>query len=153
MSDPFRDKPFPKGALIGAAALIGVSLALTAGARIAGYDPSVVPAESARVDSRMLAFEDSADGAVIVREPGSRDIVAVLEPGTNGFVRAVLRGFARERRARNVGASPPFELILWEDGRLSLHDPETGRQAQMNAFGPTNRGAFRQLLGAGEQAS
>lgn len=148
MSEIFKDRPFPKGALLGAACLVGLSLALTAGARLAGVSASVVPAAVERVDSRLLVFEDRRDGAVIVRAPEDGIIVAELAPSTNGFVRAVLRGFARERRAKAVGAAPPFELILWQDGRLSLFDPETGRAAQMNAFGTTNLEAFAQLLTA-----
>lgn len=153
MSDPFKDRPFPKGALIGAACVVGFTLAVTAGARIAGYDASVVPASVELIDSRALAFEDREDGAVVVRDPGSGQVVEVLAPGTNGFVRAVLRGFARERRAMEIGAEPPFELILWGDGRLALHDPETGRSAQMNAFGPTNLHAFADLMTAQGDAS
>lgn len=153
MSELFKDRPFPKGALVGAACLLGFSLALTAGARLTGVDASAVPAAVERVDSRVLVFEDRQDGAVIVRDAASGMLVAELAPGTNGFVRAVLRGFARERRAKAIGAAPPFELILWQDGRLSLFDPETGRSAQMNAFGPTNLAAFAQLLTAKGEVS
>jgi putative photosynthetic complex assembly protein len=68
--------------------------------------------------------------------------------GTNGFVRGVLRGLARERRLNDVGAQPPFQLTRWSDGRLSLDDPATGRRIDLVAFGPTNAGAFAQLLTA-----
>ena len=148
MSEPFKDQQFPRGALIGAACLVGFTLVVTAAARITGFDASVVPDAEARIDSRVLNFEDRQDGAVVVRDPESGQVVEVLAPGTNGFVRAVLRGFARERRSMDIGAGPPFELILWSDGRLALHDPATGRSAQMNAFGPTNLQAFAQLLTA-----
>ena len=73
-------------------------------------------------------------------------LVDVLAPGTNGFVRGVLRGLVRERRADRVGPQPPFRLTRWADGRLSLDDPSTGRHVDLEVFGPTNSGAFAQIL-------
>jgi putative photosynthetic complex assembly protein len=73
-------------------------------------------------------------------------LVDTLQPGTNGFVRGVLRGLVRERRADHVGAAPPFRLTRWADGRLSLDDPSTGRHVDLEVFGPTNAGAFAQIL-------
>ncbi len=58
----------------------------------------------------------------------------------------MLRGLARERRARQVGTAPPFRLTRWADGRLSLDDVETGRHVDLEVFGPTNAGAFADIL-------
>ena len=90
----------------------------------------------------------SPDGAVAVYEAESGRVVDVVAPGTNGFVRGVMRGFARERRSHEVGAAPPFRLTLWEAGNLSLEDPTTGRRVELDAFGPTNRQAFERFLTA-----
>jgi putative photosynthetic complex assembly protein len=98
------------------------------------------------VSSHELRFEDRADGAVLVYE--HEQLVDTLSPGTNGFVRGVLRGLARGRRADGVGRSPPFRLTRWADGRLSLDDPETGRHVDLEVFGPTNAGAFADILTA-----
>ena len=73
--------------------------------------------------------------------------VAVLPSGEGGFVRGVLRGLARERRAHDIGSQPPFVLTRWSNGLLSLEDPETGRRVDLNAFGHTNKGAFARFLG------
>jgi putative photosynthetic complex assembly protein len=80
-------------------------------------------------------------------------VVDVLPPGTNGFVRGVLRGLARERRRQEIGQQPPFRLTLWDDGRLSLEDETTGRRIELEAFGPTNLAAFARLLAAKGEAS
>ena len=145
MSGYSTDKPFPRAALIGAACLVGLSLLLTAAARVTGLETSVVP-DANRVDERFVRFIDRENGAVVVRDAETDERIEVLAPGTNGFLRAVLRGFARVRRAQGVGSVPPFALVLWDDGRLSLEDPATGRAAQLNAFGPTNLEAFSDLL-------
>ena len=63
-------------------------------------------------------------------------------------MRGVLRGLARDRRADGIGRSPPFRLTRWADGRLSLDDPATGRHVDLEVFGPTNAGAFAEILTA-----
>jgi putative photosynthetic complex assembly protein len=65
----------------------------------------------------------------------------------------VLRGMARERRSRGVDSTPPFRLVRWSDGRLSLEDPSTQREIALEAFGPTNSGAFADLFTRAEAAS
>jgi len=42
----------------------------------------------------------------------------------------------------------PFHLALHVDGRLTLEDPVTARTIELEAFGPTNSGAFARLLPA-----
>ena len=131
MSDPHHDRPFPRGALIGAALLLGSAILLAGAARITGVGTLAKPTSTA-IDTR------EAEGA--------EGPVAILAPGTNGFVRSVLRGLARERRLQGVGSAPAFRLTRWADGRLSLDDPSTGRIVELGAFGPTNRAAFAQLM-------
>ncbi len=140
-----HDRPFPRGVLIAAGALLGLSLVAAASARITGIGTTPNPT-AAEVERFAFHFDDRADGAVVVRSAVDGSTVRVLEPGTHGFVRSVVRGLARERRARGIGPEPAFHLTHWADGRLSLDDPATGRTVELGAFGPTNAGAFAQLL-------
>ena len=98
------------------------------------------------IESRELRFIDRQDGAVVVLDYRDDSTVDVLEPGTNGFVRGVMRGMARERRSKSVSAEPPYRLAYWSDGRLTLDDPSTGRWVELVAFGPDNIGAFARML-------
>ena len=143
-----NDQPFPRGALVSAAALIGLSLVAAAAARLGGLQAGQPPSAETAVASRDLRFADRADGAVVVSEAAGGRVVDVLAPGTNGFARAVLRGLARERRREEIGREPPFRLTRWADGRLSLADTSTGQEITLQAFGPTNAQAFAQLLTA-----
>jgi putative photosynthetic complex assembly protein len=145
MSDTTDRALLPKGALIGAAALVILSLSMAGIARLTGYQPAR-PAPSAVVESRDLRFVDRSDGAVLIYAVDGDQPVDILAPGTNGFVRGVLRGLVRERRADQIGAAPPFRLTRWADGRLSLDDPSTGRHVDLEVFGPTNAGAFADIL-------
>ena len=83
-------------------------------------------------------MQEAAGGAEIIR----------LEPGTNSFIRATLRGLVRERRMGELGPQAPFRLAAWNDGRLTLEDMATGRIIDIVAFGPTQTEAFARLLSA-----
>lgn len=146
MSDPFEDRSLPRGALAAAAGLIVISIAGAAYGRIGGHATAAPPA--AAVETRQLRFTDRADGAVVVTEEDG-DLVTVVAPGTNGFMRGVMRGLAQERLRRNAGPETPFELTRWSDGRLSLTDPVTDRHVYLQAFGPSNVAPFAALLAAG----
>lgn len=139
-------QPFPRAALVGAALLLGLSMLGVWAARTSGVGLTRMP-EAAPVASRELRFEDRDDGSLAVIDAQSRGPVAVLPPASNGFMRGVLRGLARERRRASVGAEPPFRLTRWADGRLSLEDPATGQRINLEVFGPTNAAAFARLLG------
>ena len=143
----------PKGALFLACGLVLTALAATTAARIAQLPPAAVPAtvrasENARVViTRSLRFSDRADGAVVIEDVAAGRVAGTVAPLTkSGFVRSVMRGMARDRRMRGLGADAPFDLTLWSDGQLSLVDSLTGRALELGAFGPTNRDAFLALL-------
>jgi putative photosynthetic complex assembly protein len=131
--------------LLGAAALLLAVLAATVLNRPA-------PGEfEARREGRALAsvdlrFEDQADGGVAVRRADDGTVVAVLAPGTEGFIRATLRGLVRERRRGDLGPEKPFRLSSWAGGGLSLEDLATGRMLDIRAFGPTQVESFARLL-------
>lgn len=151
MSEPHNHQVrVPRGALIAAALLIGLTIAAVAVFRIADIDPvAMVPEPNATVESRTLRFEDRPDGAVAVYEltEGEPDrVVHVLETGDGGFIRGVLRSLARARRAGGIGREHPFHLSLQADGRLLLEDPATRQRIHLQAFGPTNVESFRTLL-------
>lgn len=147
MSHPHTIKPFPRGALIGAAILIATTIALAGTARMTGIGTTRMAAALA-VDIREVRFADQRDGSIAVTEAGTDQEIAVIPPGTNGFLRGALRGLARERKRQNLDAGPAFRLVRWADGRLTLEDPATGRVIDLAAFGPTNAGAFANLLTA-----
>ena len=100
---------------------------------------------SASID---LRFEDLPGGGVAVRRADDGAAVAVLAPGTEGFVRATLRGLARDRKRGDLGPEQPFRLSAWTDGGLSLEDRATGRTLDLRAFGSTQVEAFARLLPA-----
>lgn len=135
----------PRGILIGAALMIGFTIALSGTARLTGIGTTHMPATAA-VESRSLHFADQRDGSIAVTDAATGRTVAVVPPGSNGFLRGTLRGLARERKRQDIGPEPAFKLIRWADGRLTLEDPTTRRVVDLAAFGPTNSGVFADLL-------
>lgn len=145
MADQFFKERFPRGPLLAAGVLISFALAAASTARL-GDVGTVELADAEPVLVRELRFEDRTDGGIDVIELPDEQVIDVIQPETNGFVRGVLRGFARHRRLENMSAKPPFLLTGWSDGTMSLEDPLTGRKVPLDAFGPTNAEAFARLL-------
>lgn len=149
-------RPFPKAALYGAAAMIGATLLLVGGVRVQRLlDPAPTPtlseAHGPLMQSRSLAFRDGADGRVLVqdRQTGA---ALVLQPGSDGFVRGVLRALARERSLHELGESAGgFALASYADGSLWLTDEATGERIELGGFGRDNRAAFAFLLSETER--
>lgn len=146
-----HDQPaLPRSILISAGALVLFALLASAVSRNTDVGASrvVVPELAGQVRVR---FADGADGSVMVLDADSDDLVMRLQPGTNGFVRGVMRGLARERRQNEVGSNAAFEIARTTDGALLLFDPETGRRIDLQAFGPVNMEAFAGIYRAAIQ--
>lgn len=143
---------FPRWTLIAAACLISASIAGAAFARharlAAESEAAAFASHSAPLLVRDLRFVDTPDGAVEITDAETARMVYVAEPGTGGFIRGVMRGLARDRRARGMDRTLAFRLAEWPDGRLTLDDLATGKQIELSAFGADNRAAFRRLLAA-----
>jgi putative photosynthetic complex assembly protein len=142
MTTAAADRSFPPTAILIGAAMIAVAL-LTA---VIGRDGGTPEAPSATVAARELRFADGADGSVIVTDARSGSTIDVIQPGSGGFLRGLVRGFARERRRSDIGSEPPFVLSRHVDGRILLTDPQTRRVVDIGVFGPDNAAAFVRLM-------
>jgi putative photosynthetic complex assembly protein len=147
-----HDPTVPRGAVIGAAVMLLFVMALTGAVSLGLLPQSANPVASRAsqnveaVQTRELRFADRADGAVVVSDAGTGETVKVIEFGQGGFLRATMRRMAKARVAAGIGAEPPFKLIRWEHGALSLNDPETGRDAEIYGFGADHTKVFADML-------
>lgn len=144
MHDHPHAQTVPRAALLGAAALIAATIALAAGARHARSGNAAAPPPDEFADVR---FEDRS-GAVVMLDAATGREVGALAPGTNGFVRGVLRGMFRGRKLEAIGREGSFRLARDGGGRLTLEDPATGRVVDLRSFGPANAAVFDGLLAA-----
>jgi putative photosynthetic complex assembly protein len=145
MSTSLNPSLIPRGPLIGLASLALLALVGASAMRLSGVD--IHAPDAAAVMTRELRFEDRPDGSIAVIDPKEKQVISTIT-GQSGFVRGTLRGLARERKRSGLGPEQPFELIGRADGRLTLHDPATGRIVDLESFGPTNASEFARLLAA-----
>lgn len=151
MSQDTKTRPFPRAPLLGAGALVIIALALAGVSRFTGVG-TVTVEPATPIQARSLQFEDRSDGSVAVLDARTDKVVEILAPGTNGFVRGVMRGLARERRMKGIDSKAPFELVRWDDKRLSLRDTATGRKIELVSFGITQLETFARMLHAGKDS-
>ncbi len=137
--------PIPRPVLLATGALLLSTLVLAGVARYTGVGRVGTPDASA-VRTVALRFADADDGGVVIRRADDGKQIAKLAPGTNGFIRGVMRSLVRARRLDRVKADPPFQLTQWSDHRLTINDPATGQSVDVTGFGRDNRAAFARLL-------
>jgi putative photosynthetic complex assembly protein len=155
MSAHLHPQTVPRGALLGAAAMILLSFGLAAAARrnhLAHPEAGSAPAQQA-IEVR---FEDRAGGDIAMLDATTGRPLGLVPAGGDGFVRGVLRSMFRTRKLESRALSPRglsqtdreagFRLAREADGRLTLSDPRTGRRVDLGSFGPTNAAAFARLL-------
>jgi putative photosynthetic complex assembly protein len=144
-----KPPPFPRNTLIIAGTVVLLSIMTAAAGRITGAANSAPTA--APVAARDLLFRDRPDGSVAVFDATNISVpIDIIAPATNGFLRATMRGLARQRMRQDADREIPFHLTEWADGRLTLEDPTTGRRVEMEAFGVSNEEVFAGLLTAKE---
>jgi putative photosynthetic complex assembly protein len=147
-----HDPTVPRGALIGVAALLLFTMGVTGATSLGLFPRSGDPTASraaqnvAPAQTRELRFADREDGAVVVTDAASGETVKVIGFGEGGFFRATMRRMAKARVAAGIGAEPPFKLILWENGALSLTDPQTSRESEIHGFGGDHSKVFADML-------
>lgn len=145
MSHAIQEPVVPKGGIIAAAALVLFLLATVTTVRLTGTG-GVHMTLPAAVESREFQFADGQNGTVLVYDARDRQLVDTLAPGSNGFIRVVLRGLARERKLGDIGQQPPFRLTRFVNGQITLTDTSTGKQIDLDAFGSANTDAFARLM-------
>lgn len=152
MATHHHEQRVPRAALLGAAALLLTTLALSAEARNARRSDAAQHEAPAVHESIELRFEDRPDGSVVVLDASTSREVDVVPPAEGGFVRGVMRGMFRTRKLESIPAHGHFRLMRLVDGSLVLEDPQTDRRVDLRSFGPTNHAAFARLLEAGRAA-
>lgn len=147
MAQTYQAETVPRGALIGAAAVIAFAIMAALLGRITGIGTLKTPPGEIAV-MQDLRFEDRQDGAVLIRSADAGRVVEVVPPNREHFLRETVRSLVRIRKREKIGAEPPFRLSRLTDGRLTLEDPATHRRIDLDAFGRSNANVFAAILDA-----
>ncbi len=149
------ERPFPRGALLGATGLVALSIFGVGINQIVKF--SAPPGQSAEASlgpvrqARDLKFVDEGGGvtafggAVAVYDVATEAFIGNLT-ATDGFIRVVLNSLKFERTKLAIPGANVFRLVERVGGHLTLEDPATGRSVNLGAFGPDNRAVFFKFL-------
>ena len=148
MSQAVHEPLIAKGGILAGCGLVLFALVAVTTSRLTGVG-GVRMTVPAAVESLDLNFVDGQGGAVLVLNHRAGQVIDTLPPGSNGFVRVVLRGLARERKLGDIGPQPPFRLSRHANGQLTLTDTSSGKKVDLDAFGAANVGAFARLMQTG----
>ena len=119
-----------------------LALMLVAGARVTGYSPELTLPGASVVDSRLLRFEQAADGQITVRDGTTGETITATAPGAEGF----LKGLNRMRMADETAGAVPYRLERLTNGQLLLIDTASGVKLDLNAYGRGNAAVFAEFL-------
>jgi putative photosynthetic complex assembly protein len=124
-------------------ALALASLAIVTFAVVTDRPTVARPKPAAVVAERAIVLEGGNAQSVTVREPDGT-VVLALEHG--GFITVVQNGLNRTRTLHGIDPLRPVHLTSYANGRLAIHDPETGWSVELGSFGDANRAAFDRLM-------
>ncbi|MBI1403512.1 MAG: hypothetical protein GC147_09880 [Porphyrobacter sp.] len=141
MSDAVR---VPRGALIGAAVLIGFTVTTISLAR--HYDTGRLEVRAVKPSAaRELVFRPLDNGEMLVFDDHGRQLARLVVEGDT-FTMTAVRALAMQRK--DAGRGGDYRLRVERDaaGHLELADPETGRVVRMDGFGKASFGAIAAYL-------
>ncbi|MEM6488551.1 MAG: photosynthetic complex assembly protein PuhC [Pseudomonadota bacterium] len=101
---------------------------------------------SPMVASRLVAFESTDEGVLVVRDADTGDQISSLLESDGGFLHNLVAVLSKQRRRHAVDTALPYQLSAHTNGRVSIRDPATGRVIDINAFGANQVETFAALL-------
>jgi putative photosynthetic complex assembly protein len=137
---------FPRGSGPAVAGALLLTMLAIGGARITGYQPEKTLPQQAALQTRVLQFEDSDQGRVLVRDAATHMLIKEYASGEGAFIRATIRALVNDRKRRGVTATGDFRLEAHEGKQLFLIDEASGKTISLNAFGPDNAAAFAAFM-------
>ena len=142
------ERPIPPAILIGGGLVMAVSLMLVTSTRV-GLSPRQARPAAVSVEALDFRVRPEARGqeGVYAARDGRR--VATLAARGDDFLPSLVDKLRQERSLRRVAGDAPFRLVRWSDGRVSLQDPTTGRELNLEAFGSVNEANAADIIAAG----
>ncbi|MEM8822725.1 MAG: photosynthetic complex assembly protein PuhC [Pseudomonadota bacterium] len=127
--------------------LILTVIALVFWARVSDRPLAAQAPKGEVLQERVIQMSAELDGSARVTDADG-GVIAEYATGEGVFISTIARVMDRERMKVKGDPQGPFVLRLRAGDRLSLFDPETGRETELVSFGDDNVGAFRALLAA-----
>lgn len=145
-----EERPIPPAIIIGGGLVMAVSLLIVGSARLGLAPRQLRPAASAvaAYDFRVSAPDAAGFQTVLSARDGRA--VAPLSGRGDDFLPSLVDKLRQERALKGVRGDAPFRLVRFADGRVSLEDPSTGRELNLESFGSVNEADAARLIGEGQ---
>jgi len=135
----------PRKALFAAGMLICFTLGVVGFARYTGYKWDWRQGGTV-VATRSIEFLQANNGDVKVKDASTGKVLGSYTFTENAFMRTVMLGLRKERAIVADGKNQPFNVQQWNDGRVTVSDPVSGRYFEMAAFGRHQVETFANFL-------
>ena len=97
------------------------------------------------VSERVIHLQGTVAGAARILDVDGAEIMRFAS-GEGGFVSTIDRVIRRERLRNGVSNEGALHVRMREGQRLSIFDPSTGREIELEAFGRDNIAKFEALV-------
>lgn len=144
------ERPIPPAIIIGGGLVMAVSLLVVVSARmgVAPRQTRPVAAAVASYDFRVSAPDSTGMETVLSARNGAR--VGPLAGRGDDFLPSLVDKLHQERRLKGLADTAPFRLVRFSDGRVSMQDPVTGRELNLESFGSVNEANAARLIDEGQ---
>ena len=145
-----EERPIPPAIIIGGGLVMAVSLLAVSSARIGVAPRQAKPAAAAVAAYDFRVAAPNAAGLETVMSARNGAPVAPLAAKGDDFLPSLVDKLRQERVLKGAPSAPPFRLVRFADGRVSLEDPSTGRELNLESFGSVNEANAARLIDEGQ---
>ena len=140
-----RDEKIPKALLRGVLTLIAVVLTFVFYASLTDRPLEAQPPNGAILSERIIHLQGNIAGAARILDKNGAEI-GTFAAGEGGFVSTIDRVIRRERLRHGMPGEGVLHVRMREGERLSIFDPSTGEEIELESFGRDNINKFAALL-------
>lgn len=140
-----REERIPVALLRGILVLLVLVLTLVFYSSLTDRPLEAQPPDGAIVSERIVHLQGTVAGAARITDAEGVEIMRFAS-GDGGFVSTIDRVIRRERLRNGVSNDGVLHVRMREGQRLSIFDPSTGREIELEAFGRDNIAKFAVLV-------
>ena len=141
----YRPDVVSRNLMRGVLVLLVTVVALVAYARLTDRPLEATPPAGEILAERVVHISGSITGEAQITDADGA-LIADFGRGEAVFITTIERVLRRERERHQAELVAPYHVRLREGQRLSVYDPVTGAETELEGFGVDNIAAFQALL-------
>ena len=140
-----RDEKIPTALLRGMLVLVAFVLTLVFYASLTDRPLLAQPPDGDILSEKIIRLQGTVTGAARISDEDGA-VIAAYAAGDGGFVSTIERVIRRERLRNGAPNDGVVHVRLREGNRLSVFDPSTDREIELEAFGRDNIAKFAAIV-------